>query len=261
MKYEIDTIPVWDALKEESECLFCLLEKRSRLRGLNYFLGDSVMVPETRVKVNETGFSPKNWRILSKDPNRLGLGLITSTHLQTLREKWIQKSKALLKTSQGLLSKGGIAALTASKSPLKKQLDELISWWQQEESRCLMEERVQTDLNRYYFTAARLFVEDREFKSTFEASKGICLHHLGPFLQFALNHVGAKEGGELTKACLERLEKSFGRLEGELLHFISMYDATNPNRDWGQSRDSIERTLQRLLGQFPEWEETKRTRK
>ncbi len=81
MKYEIDTIPVWDAVRAGTECPFCLLEKRSRQAAVRYFLGPSVMVPEVRVKVNETGFRPENLRLLSKDPNKLGLALISHTRL------------------------------------------------------------------------------------------------------------------------------------------------------------------------------------
>ena len=82
MKYEIDTIPVWDALKAGTECLLCLLEKRSRQASVRYYLGPSVMVPEVRVEVNKTGFRPENLRLLAKDPNKLGLALISHTRLK-----------------------------------------------------------------------------------------------------------------------------------------------------------------------------------
>ena len=31
MRYHIDTIPVWDAMKLEGECLLCALERKTEL--------------------------------------------------------------------------------------------------------------------------------------------------------------------------------------------------------------------------------------
>jgi hypothetical protein len=45
MKYELDTIPVWDALKEDTECLLCHLQYRAEDSALRFFMGDSVMMP------------------------------------------------------------------------------------------------------------------------------------------------------------------------------------------------------------------------
>ena len=56
MKYHIDTIPVWDAMKLDGECLLCALERKTELGEADRYLGASVMEPDTRIQVNEKGF-------------------------------------------------------------------------------------------------------------------------------------------------------------------------------------------------------------
>ena len=48
MKYHIDTIPVWDAMKLDGECLLCALERKTELGEADRYLGASVMEPDTR---------------------------------------------------------------------------------------------------------------------------------------------------------------------------------------------------------------------
>ena len=56
MRYHIDTIPVWDALKQQGECPLCALRRSIEAADVDRFLGGSVMEPDTRVRVNEKGF-------------------------------------------------------------------------------------------------------------------------------------------------------------------------------------------------------------
>ena len=50
-KYQLETIPVWDGIQSDSECFICDLMKEALADNLRFFLGASVMNPETRVRV------------------------------------------------------------------------------------------------------------------------------------------------------------------------------------------------------------------
>ena len=56
MKEVLETIPVWDALKEDTECPICSLMMRAEEDALKYYLGPAVMVPEIRVQINSKGY-------------------------------------------------------------------------------------------------------------------------------------------------------------------------------------------------------------
>ena len=48
MRYHIDTIPVWDAMKLEGECPLCALRRKLELGEVERYLGASVMEPDTQ---------------------------------------------------------------------------------------------------------------------------------------------------------------------------------------------------------------------
>lgn len=79
MKVPLETTTVREMLSKGGECLLCDLEAKAQL--IRYFLGNSVMQPQIRVKVNRSGFCAPHFQALYKAGNRLGLALITHTHL------------------------------------------------------------------------------------------------------------------------------------------------------------------------------------
>ena len=106
MRYHIDTIPVWDAMKLEGECLLCTLERKTELGEAERYLGASVMEPDTRVQVNEKGFCQHHHAMLYSMSNRLGHALMLESHMIENREKLakisdkLEKSAAMLKNAK-----------------------------------------------------------------------------------------------------------------------------------------------------------------
>ena len=84
MRYHIDTIPVWDAMKLDGECLLCALERKTELGEAERYLGASVMEPDVRVKVNDrtsrdavlheesAGTRPDAGKSYDRDPGEAG---------------------------------------------------------------------------------------------------------------------------------------------------------------------------------------------
>jgi len=259
VKYEIDTIPVWDALKAQSECLLCLLEKRSRQAALRYYLGPSVMVPEVRVTVNETGFRPETLRLLSKDPNKLGLALISHTRLKAFRAKWSQRSKALRGEAQRSASQGALQRLVKDRS-LQDRVADAVQFLRDEETQCLVENKVRADLERYVFTLLHLWQKDKDFRPAWVASPGICLRHAPDLLERAAQHLGSNLG-EFVGEFLELLDGNLSRAETDVLAFTQTFDSTHSHQIVGNHQGALDRCLQKMAGLFPEYEaETRGTK-
>ena len=87
MRYHIDTIPVWDAMKLDGECLLCALERKTELGEAERYLGASVMEPDTRVQVNEKGFCQHHHAMLFGMSNRLGHALMLESHMIETRQR------------------------------------------------------------------------------------------------------------------------------------------------------------------------------
>lgn len=260
MKYEIDTIPVWDALRAGSECPFCLLEKRSRQAAVRYYLGPSVMVPEVRVAVNETGFRPENLRLLSKDANKLGLALVSHTRLKALRAKMADKTKALRAEATRAAAKNSLEGLVGKK-PLEDQIRRLVTFLKEEETQCLIEDKVTQDLERYAFTLVHLWKKDPDFAAAWKASPGTCLHHAPRVLEMARAELSATALGRFLGEYLDLLDRNLARVEQDVLAFTQTYDSTQSHAIVGNPQGAVDRCLQKIAGSFPEYEDEAKGRK
>ena len=82
MKYTLDTMPVLDAYKTECECPLCSLRISCEDQYVDSMLGAAYMEPDCRVKTNEVGFCTRHFELMYQRRNRLGLALMTHTHMQ-----------------------------------------------------------------------------------------------------------------------------------------------------------------------------------
>ena len=242
MKYELDTIPVWDSFKAQTECAFCLLERRSRSSAVRYYLGPSVMVPEVRVSVNKTGFSAENARLLSKDNNRLGLGLITHTRLKAVRE-----------ASQQFLSR------PAEKKILRKEIESLLEHLKHQSQGCLINSKIDEDMNRFAFTFVHLLKNDQDFSTAWSQSKGLCLKHVQIVLAMAVGLLSPSDLSRIAPEIWLKTLENLHRVENDLQAFTQTFDATHSHEITGNPEKALERALLKLYGLFPEYEEESKT--
>lgn len=260
MKYEIDTIPVWDALRAQSECPLCLLERRSRQAALRYYLGPSVMVPEVRTTVNATGFRPSTLRLLAKDPNKLGLALLSHTRLQAFRQRWAVQTKGLRAEAAKAAAKNALEGLVGARA-LKDLVARTAAFLRDEENRCLVEDKVAQDLERYAFTLVHLWTQDPDFRTTWAASPGTCLRHAPGLLERAADQLGGPDLGRFVGEYLSLMDKSLGRVEDDILAFTQTFDSTHSRGLTGNPQGALDRCLTKVAGVFPEYEDEAKARK
>ena len=53
MQYHLDTIPVWEAMEQNTACPLCALYRRVEASEIERSLGGSVMEPDARIRVND----------------------------------------------------------------------------------------------------------------------------------------------------------------------------------------------------------------
>lgn len=260
MKYEIDTIPVWDALKAQAGCPLCLLERRSRQAALRYYLGPSVMVPEVRVEVNRVGFSPATLRLLAKDPNKLGLALLSHTRLKAFRARLADQTKGLRAEATRMASKGLLEGLTGAKA-LKDRIAQTTAFLRDEETRCLVEAKVADDGQRYAFTLVHLWSKDKDFRQAWSQGLGTCLRHTPDLLDRAADQLGATELGTFVAEFFQLLERSLEKAEVDVLAFTQTFDSTRSHTIVGDPQGALDRALAQMAGVFPEYEDEAKVRK
>ena len=249
MRYHIDTIPLWDAVKLEGECPLCALRRKNELNDVQRFLGASVMEPDSRIEVNKKGFCQRHQQMLFAEKNRLGLGLLMDSHIRELEKKVDQLLKQSLSAAQEGAGASAMKRLIAGKSaPANKTVADKAAQLKDHTTACILCDSVEENMNRYTHTFFHLWQKETAFKEAIKAGKGFCL----PDASLLLAAASEKLTGEALLdfvATLERLlSENLSRLEKELEWFTLKFDYRNQDKPWGTSKDALERTINKLRG-------------
>lgn len=238
MKYTLDTIPVLDAYRTGCECPLCKMRIQSEDSYVDSMLGAAYMEPDCRVRTNEIGFCTRHFDLMYNRRNRLGLALMTHTHMQEV-----------IKSMEGILAgdmpKGGfLASLSRSKGDENTAPAKIRA----RIGGCVICDDLNNALNRYAYTIAQLYFTHTEFKQLFESSKGFCLPHLALVLEMAGKTLSAEQTKTFQKKVAEIEIENLKRVEGELEWFTLKFDYRNTDKPWGNSKDAVERGINKLMG-------------
>ena len=249
MRQHIDTAPIWDAYRQDCECPLCLLNARVEEASVNYFLGESVMEPDQRIIVNQRGFCSRHFKLLYDAGNRLGLGLMTHTHM-----------KETIRALRDHAEKMKAAAAEEAGKPIYKRIGpkkgvsvvEMAAHVSDFSGNCVMCERLADNMDRYIYTVLYMYKHESEFPALFAQSKGMCLKHYQETLAMAPKHLS----GDLLKRFVDTLVdlemENFDRLEKEIEWFTLKFDYKNDDKPWGNSRDAVKRSVNKLREQVIE---------
>ena len=248
MRYHIDTIPVWDALKLDGECLMCALERKTELGEAERYLGASVMEPDVRIRVNDRGFCRKHHAMLFSMSNRLGHALMLESHMIENREKLERISSRLEKNASQLKDAGIGDKLNGKARAATAEILKQAQAVNEMAGSCLMCESIAENMGRYLHTFFHLYQHDSDFRTKFSHSKGLCLHHLGQLLEVATQELGTRDLGEFVQT-VTRLEKeNMDRIQEDISWFIKKFDYRYENESWKNSKDAVERTVNKVRG-------------
>lgn len=244
MSYHIDTITVWDAFKENSECPFCAIEKKLETDYIDSYLGDAAMLPDIRQQVNRTGFCAAHWKGLYDAQKRLPLALQLHTHL--LEQNKI--TSAHLSSYARLCASSGNGLLGRKPAALKTALEELKKKQAEKAASCLICEKIKIHLGLYMETTVKLFKNEKEFRTLAEEGKGFCMPHLLDLLEKAYDGLNASLYTELVLLLFKKQTENLNRLSDEVEWFTKKFDYQNKDKPWGNSQDCLPRAINKIKG-------------
>lgn len=237
MQYHIDTIPVWEAMEKESDCPLCALYRKCEEAEIERSLGGSVMEPDTRIRVNERGMCPKHQQQLFEMQNRLGHALLVDSHTKEVLKKLECLSRQLPSES----AKHGLFGGKIDLSSLIDGLNELCG-------PCVICESIGQHMQRYLHTFIHLWKTDSAFRKKWNESKGSCLPHAAELLTQAQKCLNAAQQSAFARELFSLLQENLARDEKDLEWFTLKFDYRNQSKPWGNSRNALERTINRLRG-------------
>ena len=245
MRYHIDTIPVWDAVKLEGECPLCALRRRNELIDVDRFLGASVMEPDTRVRVNEKGFCPRHQVLLYAQKNRLGHALMMHTHLKETMKKLgpvLENARAAARKSADTPALKRMMGKSEGKEDLSRAAREVRAL----SGGCILCESIEENTRRYAYTLLHLYKTDAAFRKAFAASKGVCLPDMALLMEMAEEALSGQVLADFIQDLCAAVEKSLAKTEQDIEGFTLKFDYRNADKPWGDSRDALERTVNKL---------------
>lgn len=242
MRYHLDTIPVWDAAKLDGECLFCALERHIELGEAQRYLGASVMEPDTRVQVNEKGFCTKHHAMLFSMSNRLGHALMLESHTaETIRRinKYMDELRKSADVLESTIAPGKTKAARENVLSVAEKVAAL-------EGSCIMCDSIHENMDRYLHTFFHLWKNDEEFRNRFASCKGTCLNHLARLISVAEKELSGKELSRFLRIVTNLEQTNLDRIQTDISWFIKKFDYRYENESWKNSKDAVERTVNKL---------------
>ena len=220
MNSSILTIPVEDVFKPKEGCPMCNMHTMLEDRFIEYILGAAMMEPDIRIETNKKGFCGEHFEMMLKRKNKLSLALILDTHLQEL-DKTVFSASTLLDKS----------------AKVKKAKEKANS--------CFVCENIAYAENNLTKAIYNMYTNDKAFKQLFKEQEFICLPHFVKLCENAVKQLNKKDYPLFLKDCEALAHNYIKTLESDVHHFTTMFDYRNsgPDADWGNSKDSIERTI------------------
>lgn len=259
MKETIYTIPVNEAFETPCECPLCKLENRFENDRVNYYLGPSLMEPENRIETNETGFCAEHFAMMyDTQANRLGLGLMIHTHLCEQNERFGKISglngKESRQTDEDADAndpkpvKRSFFASLKNGGDSTKAADAILKYIDEQQSSCCICRDLEKTMERYCEVITHMYFSEKEFRDRFDRGLGFCMPHLAMLIRAAKKNLSGSRQETFLNAVIRMQADNLKRIEGEVEWFTKKFDYRNKDADWGNSRDAVSRSIEKLTG-------------
>lgn len=244
MKEKLYEIPLNDAMDAGEECPFCFLERKTEQELMDFVLGScaSYMESDTRESTDKEGFCRTHQKKMFDYGNALGNGWILKTYYKKLVKEMKEEFQ------------GFAPGKTSFKDRLKgksQNANSIHSWVEEKEKTCYICDRFSERYERYRATFFHLYKKDSAFREKLKAGKGFCLHHFGDLCQGADQYLSDGERKEFYPIIFNLMEQNMERISGDVDWFIEKFDYANKDADWKDSKDAVQRGMQKIRGGYP----------
>ena len=243
MKEQLYTIPLNEAVDAKDECPFCYIERSIEQDLLDFVLGagSSYMEADIRDMTDKAGFCRPHFKKMFDYGNTLGNAWILKTHYMRMIREMKQQFSGFTpgKSSFKMFSKSADSS------------NSIVNWIQAKEDSCYICKQYKDTYDRYMDTFFYLFKQDKDFYDKVAASKGFCLSHFKDLCTGADSKLSDKEKADFYKLVMPLMEQNMERLFDDVAWMVEKFDYRNQDADWKNSKDAIQRGMQKLKGGYP----------
>ena len=225
MRQDICTIPVSEVFEVNDGCPICRMKETVEKRIVEYIMGAAMMEPDVRIETNKLGFCEKHFDMMLNSRGRLQLALILESHIGEIGKNIFEK-----KLFNSASKKGDKA---------KKLSDS-----------CFVCSKVEWGFKNMIKTIFLSYENDRDFRNMFNSQSNICLPHYELLMSSSEKKNLRKYNSEFESNLTRITGEYVKSLHTDLQKYCSMYDyrAKQEAKEWGTSRDVVERSVAFLDG-------------
>jgi hypothetical protein len=244
MKEQLHTIPIADAMANAGECPFCYIERKTEEHSMDYVLGHgaSYMEADIRDMTDRQGFCRAHFKKMFDYGNSLGNAWILKTLYLRHLEEMDKEFKHFKPDSVG--HKGIFSRKDASGNSI-------VDWINKRESTCFICNSVNGTFQAYTKTFFDMYKNDSDFRKQVSQTQGFCLTHFKVLCEAADDALNDREREDFYRTMLPLEQKNMERVYEDVAWFVEKYDYKNADADWKNSKDAIQRGMQKLRGGDP----------
>jgi len=244
MKEQLYMIPLNDAVNANDECPFCYIERQIEQDLLDFVLGSgsSYMESDIREQTDKAGFCRAHFKKMFDYGNTLGNGWILKTHYKKMIGEMRQQIKSYAPGKISLKDK--FKKSGESSNPIGK-------WTAEKEESCYICNYFKDHYDRYLDTFFMMYQRDSDFRSKIDNGKGFCLPHFGDLCEASDTKLNDRDRQEFYSRISNLMLENMDRLYEDVAWLIEKFDYRNKDADWKNSKDAIQRGMQKLKGGYP----------
>lgn len=243
MKEQLYMIPLNDAVNASDECPFCHIERQIEQDLLDFVLGSgsSYMESDIREQTDKQGFCRTHFKKMFEYGNTLGNGWILKTHYKRMLEEFERQTRAY---TPGRLSFRDKFKKESAANPVG-------AWIASKEDSCYICNYYKEHYERYLDTFFVMYQKDEAFRSRIEGGKGFCLPHFGDLVNAMETKLPDNEKTAFYNMLRKLMHDNLSRISEDVSWLIEKFDYRNKDADWKNSKDAIQRGMQKLKGGYP----------
>mgnify|MGYP003299552918 FL=1 len=244
MKEKLYTIPLNDAVNANDECPFCFLERKLEQDLMDFVLGggSSYMESDVRAATDKAGFCRTHFKKMFDYGNTLGNAWILKTHYSKTMEEMKKQFRGHAPVKMGFFEK---------KKSGEERKNSIGRWSADRDNTCYICDRFRNEYPRYLDTFLYLYEKDPDFKQKILQGKGFCLTHFGDLCEHTGMNLNQKQQEEFFPPLFDLMTRNMERIYEDISWLIEKFDYENKDADWKNSKDALQRGMQKLKGSYP----------
>lgn len=232
-KEKIYTIPVTDAYKEADDCPICYMYNKLVRDKIDFLLDTAYMEDDIRSETNRLGFCEKHYTMINKETNRLGIALILETHMKSVHQDLMKKTKSFIQTKKSLFGN------KETQSSVNQFIQETLN-------KCYICETVDITFNMYLDTLIYLYKKDTVFKDLFEKTDFYCMKHYGLLYDLGIEKLKPAEQPPYLNTLNTTYQNAMDQILEDMDWFIKKFDYRYKEEPWKNARTAIPKALKHI---------------